>query len=173
MDHAQIKTITLYLTLVDLFSGWSKGIKLTVPLARRKRSPSVLIGRQIRALITMSFSKKEYVWYKNNKESILEKAKFILLQGYNTVLLEKVGCTYRQIRICLNIESNLSRKNFRKKWVMKSRRPMISIVKHITVKKKVITNCVKGLMKKMDLVLYHTQEETKKDIKNNNRGYPE
>ena len=43
----------------------------------RKQS-SMLTGREIRVPITMSFSTKENVWYRKDKESNSEKAKFLL-----------------------------------------------------------------------------------------------
>ena len=57
----------------------------------KKQSPSALIGRQIRAPITMSFATEEKVWYKRNKEAEPESAKFILQKGQNTAVLEKKG----------------------------------------------------------------------------------
>ena len=44
----------------------------TVPHADKKQSPSGLMSRQIRALITMSFATEEKVWYKRNKEAVRE-----------------------------------------------------------------------------------------------------
>ena len=41
----------------------------TIPHAGRLESPSALMGRQIRAPLTMSYSPNEKVWYKKNKES--------------------------------------------------------------------------------------------------------
>ena len=41
----------------------------TVPHADRKQSPSALMGRQIRAPVTMSFATEGNVWYKRNKET--------------------------------------------------------------------------------------------------------
>ena len=63
----------------------------TVPCADRKQSPSALMGRQIRAPITMSFATEEKVWYKRNKEAEPERAKFILRKGQNMAVLEKKG----------------------------------------------------------------------------------
>ena len=65
---------------------WSYG---TVPHVNRKQSPSVLIGRQIRAPIIMLFATEENVWNKRNKEAESERAKFILQRWENTVVLEK------------------------------------------------------------------------------------
>ena len=45
-------------------------------LHKRLESPSVLMGRQIRALLIMSYSTNEKVWYKKNKESNPERAEF-------------------------------------------------------------------------------------------------
>ena len=66
----------------------------TVPHANRKQSPSVLMGRQISAPITMSFATGEKVWYKRNKEAEPERAKFILQKGQNTAGLEKKSSQY-------------------------------------------------------------------------------
>ena len=60
-----------------------------VPQADRKQSPSALIGRKIRAPITMSFTTEEKIWYKRNKEAEPERMKFILQKGQNTSVLEK------------------------------------------------------------------------------------
>ena len=60
-----------------------------VPHANRKQSPSALMGRQIRAPITMSFATEEKVWCKRNKEAEPERAKLILQKGQNTAVLEK------------------------------------------------------------------------------------
>ena len=61
----------------------------TVPHADRKQSSSVLMGRQIRAPITMLFATKEKVWYKRNKVAEPRSAMFILRNGKNTAALEK------------------------------------------------------------------------------------
>ena len=63
----------------------------SIPHAGRKQSPSELMGRQIRAPITMSFSTKESVWYKKHKGSDPERAKFLFQKGHNTAILEKNG----------------------------------------------------------------------------------
>ena len=63
----------------------------TVSHPDRKQSPSALMGRHIRAPITMSFATEEKVWYKRNKEAEPERAKFILQKGQNTAVLEKKG----------------------------------------------------------------------------------
>ena len=63
----------------------------TVPHADRKQSPSALIGRQIRAQITMSFATEEKFWYKRNKEAEPERSKAILQKEQNTAVLEKKG----------------------------------------------------------------------------------
>ena len=47
-----------------------------VPRADRKQSPSALMGRQIRAPITMPFATEERVWYKRNKEAEPELSSF-------------------------------------------------------------------------------------------------
>ena len=70
----------------------------TVPQADIKQSPSALMGRQIRALITMSFATKGKVWYKINKEAEPGRAKFILQKGKNTTVLEKQRAT--NISLC-------------------------------------------------------------------------
>ena len=59
----------------------------TIPHTGRLESPSALMRRQIRALLTMSYSTNEKMWYKKNKESNLEKTEFIMQKGHNTVLI--------------------------------------------------------------------------------------
>ena len=49
----------------------------------------LIIGRQIRAQLTMSYSTNEKVWYKKNKESNLKRAEFIIQKGYNTAIINK------------------------------------------------------------------------------------
>ena len=61
----------------------------TIPYARRLESPSALMGRQIRALLTMSYSTNEKVWYKKNKESNPERAEFIMQKGHNTAIINR------------------------------------------------------------------------------------
>ena len=58
----------------------------TIPHAGRLESPSVLMGRQIRALLTMMYSTNEKVWYKKNKESNPE---FIMQKGHNTAIINR------------------------------------------------------------------------------------
>ena len=60
----------------------------TVPHTDRKQSRSALMGRQIKAPITISFA-TEKVLYKRNKEAEPERVKFILQKGQNTAVLEK------------------------------------------------------------------------------------
>ena len=64
---------------------------LMVPHVDREQTPSALMGRQIRAPITISFALEEKVWYKRNKEAEPERAKFILQKGQNMAVLEKKG----------------------------------------------------------------------------------
>ena len=52
------------------------------------QSPSALMGRQIRAPITMSFTTEKKVWYKRNKDAEPERAKFILQKRQNKAVLE-------------------------------------------------------------------------------------
>ena len=52
-------------------------------------SPSALMGRQIRAPLTMSYSTNEKVWYKKNKESNPERAEFIMQTGHNTAIINR------------------------------------------------------------------------------------
>ena len=47
------------------------------------------MGRQIRALLTMSYSTKEKVWYKKNKGSNPERAEFIMQKGHNTDIINR------------------------------------------------------------------------------------
>ena len=63
----------------------------SIPSTRRWESPSVFIGRQIRAPLTMSYSTNEKVWYKKNKESIAERAEFIMQKGHNTAIIINRG----------------------------------------------------------------------------------
>ena len=46
----------------------------TVPHADKKQTLSTLMGRKIRAPITMPFAREEKVWYKRNKETEPERA---------------------------------------------------------------------------------------------------
>ena len=50
----------------------------TIPHAGRLESPSALMGRQIRAPLTILYSINQKVWYKKNKESNPEKTEFIM-----------------------------------------------------------------------------------------------
>ena len=59
----------------------------SIPHANRTRSPSALMGRQIRSPITMSFSTNQRMWYKKNKDASTEKAYFIMQKGNNTALV--------------------------------------------------------------------------------------
>ena len=61
----------------------------TIPHAGRLESPSALMGRQIRALLTMSYSTNEKVWYKKKKESNLERREFIMQKGHNTAIINR------------------------------------------------------------------------------------
>ena len=65
-----------------------------VPHVDRKQSPLALMGRQIRAPITISFATEEKVWYKRNKEAEQERVKFILQKGQNTAVQEKKCSQY-------------------------------------------------------------------------------
>lgn len=55
----------------------------TIPHAGRLQSLSASTGRQIRALLTMSYSTNEKMWYKKNEESTPEKVKFLMQTGQN------------------------------------------------------------------------------------------
>ena len=59
----------------------------SIPHADRARSPSAMMGRQIRSPITMSFSTNQKMWYKKNKDANTEKAYFIMQKGNNTALI--------------------------------------------------------------------------------------
>ena len=61
----------------------------TILYAGRSESPSTLLGRQIRALLTMLYSTNEKVWYKKNKESNPERAEFIMQKGHNTAMINR------------------------------------------------------------------------------------
>ena len=45
------------------------------------------MGRQIRALLTMSYSTNEKMWYKKNKKSNPERAEFIMQKGHCTAII--------------------------------------------------------------------------------------
>ena len=55
----------------------------------RLESSSVLMGRQIRAPLTMSYSTNERVWYKKKKESNPERAEFIMQKGHHTAIINR------------------------------------------------------------------------------------
>ena len=55
----------------------------------RLESPSALIGRQIRAPLTMPYSTNEKVWYKKDKESNPERVEFIMQKGHNTDIINR------------------------------------------------------------------------------------
>ena len=61
----------------------------SIPHAGRRESLSTLMGRQIRALLTMLYSTNEKVWYKKNKESNPEKAEFIMQKSHNTAIINR------------------------------------------------------------------------------------
>ena len=61
----------------------------TRPQAGRLESPSGLMGRQIRAPLTMSYSTNKKVWYKKNKESNPDRAEFIVQKGHNTAIINR------------------------------------------------------------------------------------
>ena len=65
----------------------------SIPHAGKTQSPSALMGRQIRAPITMSFETGEKVWYFGKDKHKAEPAEFIVQAGNNTaiVLREKGG----------------------------------------------------------------------------------
>ena len=83
------------------FSPFNQNIEVYIPdllfsyrilhHADRKQSSSVLMGRQIRAAVTMSFANEEKVLYKRNKEAEPERTKFILQKEQNTTVLEKIA----------------------------------------------------------------------------------
>ena len=50
----------------------------TIPHAGRLETSSVLMRSQVRVTLTISYSTNEIVWYKKNKESIPERAEFII-----------------------------------------------------------------------------------------------
>ena len=60
-----------------------------IPHARRLESLLALMGWQIRALLTMSYSTNEKGWYKKNKESNPERAEFIMQKGNNTAIINR------------------------------------------------------------------------------------
>ena len=61
----------------------------TIPHAGRLESPSALMGRQIRAPLTMSFATNEKMWYKRNKDSRPEIVRFLMQKGQNTAIVDK------------------------------------------------------------------------------------
>ena len=61
----------------------------TIPHAGRLESPPALMGRQIRPLLTISYSINEKVWYKKNKESNLERTEFIMQKVHNTAIMNR------------------------------------------------------------------------------------
>ena len=61
----------------------------TIPHAGRQESPSALMRRKIRALLTVSYSTNEKVWYKKNKESNLERAEFIMQKGHSIAIIDR------------------------------------------------------------------------------------
>ena len=65
--------------------------KLSHDTTRRKtrKSISFLMGRQIRAPLTMSYSTNEKVWHKKNKETNPEGTEFIVQKGHNTVIINR------------------------------------------------------------------------------------
>ena len=66
----------------------------TIPHTGRLESPSTLMGRQIRALLTMSYYTSEKKKYKKNEESNPERAEFIMQKGHNSAIIEKRGTVY-------------------------------------------------------------------------------
>ena len=61
----------------------------TIPHIGRLEIPSALMGRQISAPITMSYSTNEKVWYKKNKESNPERAELIIQKSHNTAIINR------------------------------------------------------------------------------------
>lgn len=61
----------------------------TIPHTGRLESPSALMGRQIRALLTMSYSTSEKMWYKKSKVADTEGAEFIMQKGHNTAIINR------------------------------------------------------------------------------------
>ena len=66
----------------------------TIPHAGRLESPSALMGSEIRAPLTMSYSTNEKAWAKKNEESNPERAEFIMQKGHNTAITDKRGIVY-------------------------------------------------------------------------------
>ena len=66
----------------------------TISHAGRLESLSALMGRQIWALLMISYSTNDKVWYKKNKESNPQKAEFIMQKGHYTAIInrEKGNC---------------------------------------------------------------------------------
>ena len=61
----------------------------TVPHAGRQRSPSALMGRQLRSPLTMSFEVNEPLWYTPKSGTSGEKVRFVVQSGHNTAVVYK------------------------------------------------------------------------------------
>ena len=73
--------------------------------ADKKQRPSALMGKQIRAAITMSFATEKKFCYKRSKEAEPERAKFILQKGQNTAVLEEKKKKKKKEKRAANISS--------------------------------------------------------------------
>nr|XP_047142341.1 uncharacterized protein K02A2.6-like [Hydra vulgaris] len=59
----------------------------TIPHAGRSRSPSEMMGRQLRSPLTMSFESGTPLWYRQKPDSKPEPASFISQAGLNTAII--------------------------------------------------------------------------------------
>ncbi|XP_065678959.1 uncharacterized protein LOC136093693 [Hydra vulgaris] len=59
----------------------------TIPHAGRSRSPSEMMGRQLRSPLTMSFESGTPLWYRQRPDSKPEPASFISQAGLNTAII--------------------------------------------------------------------------------------
>ena len=59
----------------------------TLPHAGRSRSPSEMMGRQLRSPLTMSFESGTPLWYRQKPDSKPELAAFISQAGLNTAII--------------------------------------------------------------------------------------
>ena len=82
MFSAKIKKIEVFLLMLLLSYR-------TIPHAGRLEIPSALMGRQIRAPLTMSYSTNNKEWYKRNKESNQERAEYIMQKDHHTVMINR------------------------------------------------------------------------------------
>lgn len=62
---------------------------------RKVADSSALMGKQIRTLLTMPYSTNESIWYKKNKETLVEKEDVFNAKGQTAdVIRKKIGVAY-------------------------------------------------------------------------------